>query len=54
MNEREKHIFNTYFKIVSYDPIQFSPVTNENIRLSPMSIEMVINLVIKILEDEMK
>lgn len=54
MNEREKHILNTYFKVVDYDPIQFSPTTNKNIKLSPMSVEIVINLVIKILEEETK
>ena len=52
MNKKQKYIINKYFEFVGYDPIEFSPITDKKTRLSPMGLEIAVNLVIKILEEE--
>ena len=50
--KRQKYIKEKYFKLVDHNPLHYAPLCDEKFRLSPMSLEMIINMIINILETE--
>ena len=54
LTKRQKYIKEKYFKVSCRNPFQYSPISNERLTFSPISLERIIDLIIKILEEEMK
>ncbi len=52
LNKRQKYIKDKFFELVDHDPLQYSPKGDELLKLAPHNLMRIINLIIKILEEE--
>jgi hypothetical protein len=51
LTDKEERILKTYFKVISHDPLQWAPITNEKLKLSPLSVKPLIELISKVIDD---
>jgi len=51
LNKKQKYIKKKYFKLLYHNPLHYCPISDETFKLAPHSLMMVIDLVIKILEE---
>ena len=52
LNKRQKYIKDKFFELVDHDPLQYSAKDDELLKLAPHNLMRIINLIIKILEEE--
>ncbi len=52
LNKRQKYIKDKFFELVDHDPLQYAPKDDELFKLAPHNLMRIINLIIKILEEE--
>jgi len=52
LTKRQKYIKEKYFKILYHNPLHYCPISDERIRLAPITLERIIDMVINILETE--
>ena len=52
LTKGQKLIKERYFKRVSKDPLHYAPISDESIRLSPLTFTKLLDMIINILEKE--
>jgi len=52
LTKRQRYIKEKYFKVSGRDPFYYCPISNEKIKLSPISLDRIIDMIINILEEE--
>lgn len=50
--EKQKYIKEKYFVLNSHDPLNYYPITDKKLLLNPFNVIRIIDLIIKILDDE--
>ena len=54
LNKRQKYIKEKYFVLNSHNPLNYYPITDKEFILNPFNVIKIVDLIIKILENEMK
>jgi len=54
LNKRQKYIKDKYFEVKGNDPFYYYPKSDKMLYMSPYTFDRVLDLIIKILEQEIK
>ena len=52
LTKRQRYIKEKYFKVGNHNPFNYCPISDERIKLAPISLDRVIDMIINILETE--